>query len=472
MDTDNPNRTLRAVVIDDDPTVLLAAEGVLQGLGLEVTAFQDPTIALHSIRTTGADIVISDIYMPNQDGFAVLRELKACAPGCDVILVTARGDMETAVRALREGATDFVAKPLTAAALRAALERTRRFHSLAMEKRVLETEVHTLRSRIRELTHSNSTLIGDSQAMNAVRAQAKSIAQVEVTVLITGESGTGKELAARAIHEASPRNTGPFIPVNCASIPSDLFESEMFGHKRGAFTGAVLGAKGFVSAAEGGTLFLDEIGDLPSGSQAKILRLLEQRTYTRVGDPSEQRANVRIVAATNQDLHALVQNSQFRQDLYYRLAVCHIQMPPLREHLSDIPTLALFFALQAASTMGRSIECVAGETIRRLMEYSFPGNVRELRNIMERSVIFAENTKELKPEHLPSLDDTPMPTAQTAKAPSVTQELTMEAVERKLYAETLSRTENNVSAAARMLGITRGKLRRRLAALSIQGDDT
>ena len=224
-----------------------------------------------------------------------------------------------------------------------------------------------------------------------------------------------------------------------------------------------------MSAAEGGTLLLDEIGDLPSGSQAKILRLLEQKTYTRVGDPTEQRANVRVIAATNQNLEAMVQQNTFRQDLYFRLTICHIHMPPLRDHRSDIPTLALYFALQAAYSMGRGIEQVSTETVERLMAYDFPGNVRELRNIMERSVIFADHTTELKPEHLPTLDNAARePDCQTVEIPTARGDLNMETVERRLYLEALSRTEGNVSAAARVLGISRGKLRRRLSALGIE----
>ena len=471
MTTDAQHTRLRVVVIDDDPTVLVAAVAVLNSLGLESATFSDPTEALANIRESGADIVVSDIYMPNRDGFDVLKETKQSAPECDVVLITARGDIETAVRALREGATDFVQKPLTASALRAALERTRRFHSLALEKRNLESQVQVLESQIQELTRVNSTLIGDSNAMQSLRAEVARIAEVDVTVLITGESGTGKELAARALHAASARKDAPFVPVNCASIPADLFESEMFGHRRGAFTGAVDKAKGFVNAAEGGILFLDEIGDLPSGSQAKILRLLEQKTYTSVGDPTERHADLRIVAATNQDLDALVRKNQFRGDLYYRLAVCRIDMPTLRDHKSDIPILALYFALQAATTMGRMVERLSCETVQSLMAYHFPGNVRELRNIIERSVIFADHTSELRPEHLPPLEGPAIsPSAQAAPVASDST-LNMETVERGLYVEALSRTGDNISAAARLLGISRGKLRHRLAALGMQNDE-
>ncbi len=462
---------LRVVVIDDDPTVLVAADGVLKALGLDATTFDDPTRALDHIRNIGADIVVSDIYMPNCDGFHVLKEAKCTAPECDVILVTAQGDIETAVRALREGATDFVQKPLTAASLRAALERTRRFRSLAIEKRSLESQVQALESRIQELTHVNSTLIGDSDAMKRVRSEVARIAEVDVTVLITGESGTGKELAARALHDASARKTAPFVTVNCASIPADLFESEMFGHRRGAFTGAVDAAKGFVKAAEGGTLFLDEIGDLPSGSQAKILRLLEQKTYTSVGDPTERRADVRIVTATNHNLESLVHQNRFRRDLYYRLAVCHVEMPALHDHKSDIPCLALYFTLQAAATMGRMVEELAIETVQRLMAYDFPGNVRELRNIIERSVIFADHTSVLRPEHLPALDGPARLLDDKHSFAGDNSDLSMESVERGLYHEALSRTGNNLSAAARLLGISRGKLRHRLAALGMPSNE-
>ena len=462
---------LRVVVIDDDPTVLIAAAGVLDKLGLNATTFDSPKKALESIREVGADIVVSDIYMPNCDGFHVLKEAKLASPDCDVVLVTARGDIDTAVRALREGATDFVQKPLTAASLRAALERTRRFRDLSIEKRSLETQVHVLESQIEELTRVNSTLIGDSDAMQNLRTELGRIAEVDVTVLVTGESGTGKELAARTLHDASSRKAAPFVPVNCASIPADLVESEMFGHRKGAFTGAVERAKGFVKAAEGGTLFLDEIGDLPSGSQAKILRLLEQKTYTSVGDPTERHADVRIVAATNQDLEALVKENHFRGDLYYRLAVCHVAMPALRDHKSDIPCLALYFTLQAASSMGRMVERLALETIQVLMAYSFPGNVRELRNVIERSVIFAAHTAELRPEHLPSLDGPSHDQEPESELINSETDLNMDNVERGIYKEALSRTGSNISAAARLLGISRGKLRHRLAALGMDGDE-
>jgi DNA-binding NtrC family response regulator len=465
---EQPTTPLRVVVVDDDPTVLLAARAVLDQLKLKAKTFEDPEPALTCIREQGADIVITDVYMPGYDGFTILKEAKQADQNCDVVLITARGEMDTAIRALREGATDFVQKPLTAAALHAALERTQRFRSLSREKQVLQTQVKELESRIQDMMRSDCTLVGESPAIEEIKSQVARIAPVDVTVLITGESGTGKELAARALHEASTRSAAPFVPVNCASIPGDLFESEMFGHRRGAFTGAVDAGKGFVNAAEGGTLFLDEIGDLPSGSQAKILRLLEQKTYTSVGDPSERTADVRIIAATNQNLNALVQQGKFRQDLYYRLAVCQLEMPPLRDHKSDIPAMALYFTLQAASSMGRVTECLAVETVRRLMDYSYPGNVRELRNVIERSVIFADHCTELLPEHLPLLQPPPSVVPPQSKDLPEETELNMAVAERKLYAEALSRTGNNVSAAARMLGISRGKLRRRLAALDMR----
>ena len=474
METVNNSEALRVAIIDDDPTVLLAAAATIQSLGLEVITFDNPTDALADISKKGADIVISDICMPDYDGFDVLKEIKQRAPSCDVIFITAHGDMDIAIRALREGAADLVQKPLTAAALKTALARTRRYHSLSLEKRGLETKVNKLTSRVQELTQTKSTLIGDSEVMEALRGEITRIAKVDVTVLITGESGTGKELAALAVHNESDRSSESFIPVNCASIPGDLFESEMFGHRRGAFTGAVDAAKGFVSAAENGTLFLDEIGDLPAGSQAKMLRLLEQKTYTRVGDPEERHANVRIVAATNQELLNRVEQGKFRRDLYYRLAICHIQMPSLREHKSDIPMLALFFAVQAATSMGKQIERLALDTVETLMAYDFPGNVRELRNVVERSVIFSDNTTELLAEHLPILTRT-LPSAQDASVPApstqASNNLNMENVERQLYTQALSRTGSNVSAAARILGVSRGKLRRRLAALGMQGSE-
>jgi len=314
-------------------------------------------------------------------------------------------------------------------------------------------------------------MLGQSAVMKKVAQDIVDIAHSNATVLILGESGTGKELVANAIHASSQRSKRPFFTINCASIPEDLFESEMFGHRRGAFTGAVESRGGYIEAAAGGTLFLDEIGDLPLPSQSKILRVLEQKTYLPVGEQKERTADVRIITATNQALENLVKEKKFRDDLYYRLTVCTIRLPPLRERKEDIPLLSLYFLLHFANEMGKAIDGLDEEAIRLLCSLSYPGNVRELRNIIESTVIHCKHSGMVRREDLPAQAGAPQEGVETAPARWPMETLKLEDVERRLYSEALSRTNNNVSAAARLLGLSRGKLRRRLASLNISADD-
>jgi transcriptional regulator with PAS, ATPase and Fis domain len=318
-------------------------------------------------------------------------------------------------------------------------------------------------------TRDKHVMLGQSEAMKGIAEKVMDVSDSMATVLILGESGTGKELTAHAIHLTSARKDEPFLTVNCPSIPEDLFESEMFGHRRGAFTGAVETRGGYVEAARGGTLFLDEIGDLPLKSQAKILRLLEDRTYLPVGENRQRTADVRIVAATNQSLEGLVKKKKFREDLYYRLNVCTITQPPLRERKEDVPLLALYFVLQFASEMGKSIDGIDDETLQTLAAMDYPGNVRELRNLMESSVIHCKHPGMLRRDDLAGLT-TPIPGPDASGAWPIPT-LKFEEVERQLYEEALRRTQSNVSAAARLLGLSRGKLRRRLGALKMDPEE-
>lgn len=456
---------MRIVLIDDDAMVLRSLEAALLDFGFPVQAFQDPEVALRAIEADGADIVITDIRMPKCDGFEVLRRLKEIDPDCNLIFVTAHGQLETAVRALREGATDFFEKPFTSDALKAAIERTSRFRLLARQKQLLTDQVNLLTRQASQ--HQTGVMLGRSAAMQAAVARLMDVAATQATVLILGESGTGKELAARAIHDHSDRRDKPFITVNCPSIPEDLFESELFGHRRGAFTGAVETRGGYVDAARGGTLFLDEIGDLPLKAQAKMLRLLEQKTYLAVGENREKSADIRVIAATNQHLEDLVANKTFREDLYYRLSVCLIPLPPLRDRKEDIPLIAAYFAMRFASEMGKPIDGIDNDGLRRLAGHDYPGNVRELRNVIESAVIHCKHggllgvddfallgTRKRAGQPAPELESWPGDT------------LNFREVERRVYEEALRRTDNNISAAARLLGLSRGKLRRRLAVLN------
>jgi len=458
---------LKIVVIDDDAMVLHALEAALTDLGFPVIIFENPKNALEWIAGNGADIVISDIRMPEYDGFRVLKGVKEIDPQCDVIFITAHGQMDTAIRALREGASDFFEKPLTISHLRAAIERTRRFRVLLQQQSLLADQVTALSGELLYKNSSKSVMLARSEPMKKVAAQIVDVANSTATVLLLGESGTGKELVANAIHSTSSRKDKPFLILNCPSVPEDLFESEMFGHRRGSFTGAVETRGGYVEAAQGGTLFLDEIGDLPLKSQAKILRLLEQKTYLPVGENKERTADLRVIAATNQSLEHLVKDKKFREDLFYRLNVCTIRLPALKERPEDIPLLALYFALQFASEMARSIDGISDDALRALSAYNYPGNVRELRNIMESTVIHCKHTGMLTRDDLPDFITAPSRRdADSKQWPAGS--IKFEDVERQLYQEALRRADNNVSAAARLLGLSRGKLRRRLGDLKIQ----
>jgi DNA-binding NtrC family response regulator len=459
---------MKLVVIDDDAMVLKAIEAALQDMGFASKVFDNPRKAIDWVRTNGADIVISDICMPEYDGFQVLKHVKETDPQCDVIFITAHGQLDIAIRALREGATDFFEKPLTSSALQAAIERTRRFRVLVQQQSVLANQVSALSGELLYRTSSKNVMLGRSPAMEKVASDIVDIAASSATVLVLGESGTGKELVANAIHMSSARKSKPFLTLNCPSVPEDLFESEMFGHRRGAFTGAVETRGGYVEAAQGGTLFLDEIGDMPLKSQSKILRLLEQKTYLPVGENKEKEADVRIIAATNQALDSLVKEKKFREDLFYRLNVCTVRLPPLRDRPDDIPLLALYFVMQFAAEMAKPIDGLEDEALRILAAHDYPGNVRELRNIIESSVIHCRHHGLLKSEDLPGLPDTQRTTGESRKWPVET--IKFQDVERELYREALRRANNNVSEAARLLGLSRGKLRRRLAALDMVSD--
>lgn len=467
MEKNNNNNSVhfKVVIIDDDAMVLRSVNTALADFGFPVTAFTDPVKALEWIGKDGADIVITDIRMPGCDGFEVLRRVKEADSECDVIFITAHGQLDIAIRALREGATDFFEKPFTPAALRAAMERTERFRRLTKQNELLTCRVNILSNELLSRNSSKNVILGQSAGMKKVAEEIMDVADSSATVLIRGESGTGKELVANAIHLASSRRAKPFLVLNCPSVPEDLFESEVFGHKRGAFTGAIETTPGHLEAAAGGTLLFDEIGDLPLRSQAKILRLLEQKTYSPVGEHKERHADVRVIAATNRSLEQMIKEKHFREDLYYRLTVCAINIPPLRARKDDISMLALYFTLQFASEMGKSIDGIDEEALPALCAYDYPGNVRELRNIMESAVIHCKHSGALRKEDLPNLA-----TRTGGEAMSATwgmDTIKFDDVERRLYKEAMERTGDNVSAAARLLGLTRSKLRRRMSALGL-----
>ena len=464
---DSEQLQMKMVIVDDDPLMLKNLKNVLIDFGFTVNAFSSPLSALDWVRKHGADMVMTDIVMPKCDGFEVLRQVKDIDPSCEVILLTGHGQIEMAIRALRQGAADFFEKPFDPMDLRAAIERTSRYRMLTQQRNLLSARVDGLSRELHYRKGGSNVMVGSSPGMKEVARNIVDVAASTVTVLIGGESGTGKELVANAIHQTSPRCDKPLFTINCAAIPEALFESEMFGHRRGAFTGATENKTGYAEAADGGTLFLDEIGDLSLSLQAKILRLLEQRSYLPVGATMELTTDIRLIAATNQSLEELVEKKEFRQDLFYRLSVCTINIPPLRDRPTDIPLLAVHLGLQCSSEIGKPIDGIEDDALTQLASYDYPGNVRELRNIIENAVIRCRHGGKLRVEDLPE---------KVTQAPSASggtsgdwplETVVFSEVERALYVEALARTKQNVSAAAQTLGLTRSKLRRRLAALDM-----
>jgi two-component system response regulator HydG len=372
------------LVADDDEAVRLSLERTLTREGYDVVLAPDGQAALDRLRQGGIDLLLSDLRMPGLTGLELLKLAKEVAPDVDVILLTAFGTVEEAVRAMKDGAIDFLTKPLQRAQLLRVVRQ-------ALERRSLIQQNRALQQRLDDLLRQGN-MIGVSPAFKQMMTLIRQVADSSATVLIQGESGTGKELAARAIHDGSPRHAGPFVAVNCAALPETLLESELFGYEKGAFTGAAGRKEGRFELADGGTLFLDEVADLSPLTQPKILRVLQEGEFERVGGTRTLRVDVRIVTATNQDLAQLVRDKRFREDLYYRLNVITVTTPPLRERREDIRVLAQHFLRVYAAKNNRTLEGFSDEVLGCLEAYRWPGNVRELENVVERAVVLARGT--------------------------------------------------------------------------------
>ena len=380
------------LVADDDPAVRQSLERSLTREGYVVVLAPDGQAALERLRAGGIDLVLSDLKMPGLTGLELLREVKAASPDVDVIMLTAFGTVEEAVKAMKDGAVDFLTKPFQRAQLIRVIRK-------ALEHRELVQENRALQQRLDDLLRQGN-IIGTSAAFKRLMTLIDQVADSSATVLIQGESGTGKELIARRVHERSPRRTGPFVAVNCAALPETLLESELFGYEKGAFTGAAGRKEGRFELADGGTLFLDEVADLSPVTQPKILRVLQEGEFERVGGTKTLRVDVRVVTATNQDLAALVREKRFREDLFYRLNVITITAPPLRERREDVAVLAQHFLRVYAAKNNRRLEGFTDEALACLEGYSWPGNVRELENVVERAVVLARGTV-VEAGHLP-----------------------------------------------------------------------
>ena len=431
------------LVADDDPAVRQSLERTLTREGYRVLLASDGQAALERLQGGGIDLVLSDLKMPGLTGLELLRAAKIVAPEVDVIMLTAFDTVEEAVKAMKEGASDFLTKPFQRAQLIRVIRQ-------ALERRALIEQNRALQRRLDDLLRQGN-IIGASPAFRRMMTLVDQVASSSATVLIQGESGTGKELVAGAIHERSPRRNGPFVAVNCAALPETLLESELFGYEKGAFTGAAGRKEGRFELADGGTLFLDEVADLSPVTQPKILRVLQEGEFERVGGTKTLRVDVRIVAATNQDLAALVREKRFRDDLYYRLNVITITAPPLRERREDVRVLAEhFLRVYAAKNNRRLEEGLSEEALRRLEAHPWPGNVRELENVIERAVVLARGSR-VEVTDLPEsvAGATPLPEG------TITFKIgtTLAEIEQLVLDSTLRATKGNKTLTAKILGI-------------------
>jgi len=440
------------LVVDDDLAHRTMLRTLLSSWGYEVVEAEDGSGAIEIVHRRPFDLVLMDIRMIRVSGIEALEEIKAFNPAIPVILMTAYASVETAVEALKKGAYDYLTKPLDFDELKLAIGR-------AMEHSHLKEENRLLRESL-GLKFDHRNLIGRSAVMTRLLETVAQVAPSEATVLITGESGTGKEVIAGAIHYNSARREGPFIKINCAAIPETLLESELFGHEKGAFTGADRRREGKFRQADGGSIFLDEVSEMSLAMQVRLLRVLQEREITRVGGEEVIRVNVRVITATNRDLSAAIEVGKFRKDLFYRLNVVTLHVPPLRERKDDIPPLAEHFLKMFAEKNRKRVRGFTPQAMDRLLRYNWPGNVRELMNTVERGVVLTRS------EYIDEGELTPVllrkPEEETALPGEVPAGSSLEALERATILKTLEQTGGNKSEAARRLGITRRTLHQKL----------
>jgi two-component system nitrogen regulation response regulator NtrX len=444
---------IHILVVDDEPSIRQTLGEVLEDEGYRVTAAEDGESALTLLRDQQFDVVMLDIWLPKMDGLGVLEQINGLPDRPEVVMISGHGNVETAVRATKLGAYDFLEKPLS-------LDKTLIVIKNAAEARRLRSQNQELK---RQVTHVE--IVGESVPMKALRQQIALMAPTNGRVLIYGESGTGKELVARAIHAQSARKDEMFVEVNCAAIPEDLIESELFGYCKGAFPGAENEKEGKLRKADGGTLFLDEVGDMSLKTQSKVLRMLDEGRFAPVGMEEPIRVDVRVIAATNKDLEEEIGRGNFREDLFYRLNVIPFVVPPLRERKEDIPVLARHFLREFSSQYSRRTKEVSDEALEVLARYSWPGNVRELRNVIERIVIMNPTVPRLERKHLPSVLYREGTRRSLGDFTSLHQ--ARAAYERDYILKKLDETNGNVSRTAEVLGLERSHLYRKMKTLGI-----
>jgi two-component system response regulator PilR (NtrC family) len=457
------------LVVDDEPSIREFLQIMLKREKMNVETAENGRVAFEKFQAGTFDLVISDLQMPEMSGMELLTKIKDKDPNALVMMVTAFGSTESAVEAMKLGAFDYLTKPFKIDDVKVRIGK-------ALENRVLVQDNQRMRKELGE-RYSFASIIGAAPEMMKIFDLIKRVGPTKSSILIMGESGTGKELVAKAVHYNSEIKDGPFISVNCGAIPEELIESELFGHKKGAFTGAVADKKGYFEAADGGTLFLDEIGELPLNMQATLLRVLQDGTFIPVGSTDAQHTNVRLIAATNRNLEEEVAKKNFREDLYFRLNVIQINVPPLRRRREDIPMLVNFFVEKFSERFGKETKTVTSETIELLQNYRWPGNVRELENIIERMMAL-ESGNSLLPEALPDNIREPLkPRLDTLgkelvwKASGVKLDEIMGTVEREFMLKALEQTQGSKKEASKLLGITLRSLRYRLEKYDMASDD-
>jgi len=451
------NPAARVLVVDDEKLIRWSVAERLQRDGYEVLSAESGEQALELLAASPPDLMLLDVRLPGIDGVQTLQRALSIHPDVAVLMMSAHSTVDIAVEAMKHGAVDFLVKPFPFQVLDAAVER-------AIATARTRRQISALSSERRD-PGALEVVVGDSAAMAQVRSMIGRLASSDTTtVLIEGESGSGKEVVARGIHFQSARAERPFMQINCAALPEHLLESELFGHERGSFTDAHAQKRGLFESAEGGSVMLDEIGDLPPGGQAKLLRLLENKAFRRVGGVQELRCDVRVIAATNVDLEERVAEGRFRADLFFRLNVVRIVVPALRDHAEDVPALAAHFIARFNQEMKRQVRGVSAPAMEMLKGYHWPGSVRELRNVIERAFILHAGADEIRPEHLtPELRKAePARRAEKLVPPVNDKGLVLDDVERKLIAEAMERASGNQSRAARLLGVSRDTLRYRL----------
>ena len=441
------------LVVDDDPAHRTMLRTLLTGWGYVIDEAEDGSTAIERVHERAFDLILMDVRMVKVSGLQALPEIKAFNPAIPIIIMTAYSSVETAVEALKNGAYDYLTKPLDFDELRLAMERAMDHKELREENRLLR---ETLGSHF-----DRRHIIGQSRAMVRILETVAQVAPSEATVLITGESGTGKEMIAGAIHFNSPRKDGPFVKINCAAITETLLESELFGHEKGAFTGAHRQKEGRFRQAHGGSLFLDEISEMPLSMQVKLLRVLQEREITRVGGEEVIKVDVRIIAATNKDLAQEIEAGRFREDLYYRLNVVALEMPPLRERREDIPLLAQHFLEALSRDNRKNIKGFTPQAMDRLIRYDWPGNVREVMNAVERGVVLSRS-EYLDEQVLSLIPRDESLSREVLSRHGVNADMPLDEVEKASILKTLESAGGNKSEAARRLGITRRTLHKRL----------